>query len=87
MNRGTRYDPADARFRTKDEIRTTFAVSRMRYDITIPKGTRCRRIREGSTIGKFWVDDLSWIDRNDGFLMHDATHYGIVLEPEQVEAI
>jgi hypothetical protein len=76
------------RYRTKAEIRMTVRFSRMEHDVTIPAHTRCRKITEGSTAGRFWVDDLSWIDaKAEPFLHHDATHRGIDLDPSQVEAI
>lgn len=76
------------RFRTKDEIAMTVRFVGMEHAVTIPKGTRCVRITEGTTAGQFWVDDLSWIDRKaEPFLHHDATHRGIVIAPELVEQI
>jgi hypothetical protein len=71
--------------RTKTRIQRKWSRDRMEYDIDIPKGTRCRRIPEGQTMGKYWVDDLTWVPKDQGFLRHDATHYGIVLEPDEVE--
>lgn len=76
-------------YRTKSDTPVRFgASSRMQYDVVVPKGTRCKRIPAGGTVGKFWVDDLSWIDRKvEPFMHHDATHYGITLESEMVEEV
>lgn len=76
------------RYRTKEEIRMTVTFFKMSHDIIIPKHTRCALITEGTTAGRFWVDDLSWINRKEEpFLHHDATHRGIDLDPSQVEEV
>jgi hypothetical protein len=71
---------------TKDEIKMEFGAGQIKYPITIPKGTRCKEIHKGDIMGKFWVDDLSFLDwKTQGIVLHDATFYGIILEPHQVE--
>jgi hypothetical protein len=51
----------------------------------IPKGTRCVLITEGGTAGKFFVDEFGWVPPRNALLLHDATHYGIVIDGEAVE--
>ena len=70
---------------TKERIQRKWCHDRMEYDVDIPKGTRCRLITEGGTLGCFFVDDLAWIPQDQGFLRHDAIYYGIVLQPDEVE--
>lgn len=55
------------------------------HDIDIPAGTVCEEIRGGSTAGKFFVHDLSWIKDCNSTLYHDAYFYGIILAPSQVK--
>ncbi len=52
----------------------------LRTRIHIPKGTRVRPCDRG----QFFVDDLSWIPSTQSILRHDAEHYGIRLDAEQV---
>ncbi len=69
-------------YRTKAEIKMTA----FGFDVVIPAKTRCKRITEGATAGRFWVDDLSWLDkRENGLLYHDAYNRGIDIAPELVE--
>lgn len=57
-------------------------------DFTIPAGLRCKAITEGGTAGKFFLDELpKGIFPPGGFLTHDASYYGIVLEPEDVDDV
>ena len=71
---------------TKARLIGTFKHDRMEYPIDVPRGTRCTLIKDGSTAGKYWIDDLSWIDKKaDGMKYHDAYFYGIIIEPDQVE--
>jgi hypothetical protein len=56
--------------------------------LVIPAGTRCRMIDVGGTAGKYWIDDLAFFKNTKqpvGLLLHDATHYGIVVDAEEVE--
>lgn len=55
--------------------------ARIRYTFTIPKGTRC--IPAGR--GEYFVDDLSWIPKDQRLLRHDANHYGIRVDATQTE--
>lgn len=57
-------------------------------DFQIPAGLRCKAITEGGTAGKFFLDELpKGIFPPGGFLTHDASYYGIVLEPEDVDDV
>lgn len=71
--------------KTKETISMTFCHGRMAYPVTIPAGTRCRLITKGGTAGRYWIDDLSWIPKEESFLRHDATHYGIDIPADMVE--
>lgn len=54
--------------------------------LVIPAGLRCRPITTGGTAGKFFLDQLPvGIFPADSFLRHDATYYGVVLEPADVK--
>lgn len=54
--------------------------------IFLPGGLRCSQIKEGGTAGKYFLDQFPpEIFPRGSILLHDVTHYGIVLEPEQVD--
>jgi hypothetical protein len=73
---------------TRDEIRMDWKRHDVTWHLVIPKGTRCRPITEGGTAGRYWVDDLAWIDEKaNGMLKHDATYYGIDIPAEMVETL
>jgi hypothetical protein len=66
------------------------------HDIVIPKGTRItHKTATGVDPNYNFIDDLSWIPLIDfngkklkNFsLIHDATYYGININPEDVENI
>lgn len=57
-------------------------------DFTLPAGLRCRPINEGSTAGKYFLHEFPRaIFPPNSFILHDATHYGITIEPEDIEVI
>jgi hypothetical protein len=66
--------------RTTHEIKTAFGAGSLKNEITIPAGTRVKPITPYpmQTHPQFWVDDLSFLDRNS-ITHHDATRYGITL--------
>jgi hypothetical protein len=68
--------------RTKAEIKMRFGKGGVLADITIPAHTRCVH----ASHGQFFVDDLSWLDRNS-MTLHDATYYGIRIDADQVEEV
>lgn len=75
------------RYRTKIDITTRFkpTAAPFWHEVTIPKGTRVKPVYpEAKLPVDFFVDDLSFIDRNS-LTYHDAYYYGIRLSSEQVE--
>ena len=69
--------------KTRTEIKMNFGKGSIAYPITIPAGTRCRACADAT--GQYFVDDLRWINpTTEGVALHDATYYGIRLEPDQV---
>ena len=74
---------------TAKEITTEFGPSGsvMQHTVTVPQGTRCRKLQGGS--GVTWVvSDLSFIDKKaNGFMYHDADHYGILIAEESLPGI
>jgi hypothetical protein len=70
---------------TSKEITMEFGAGRLKNTITIPAGTRVQPVKPFPTQTRplFWVDDLSFLDRNS-ITHHDAEHYGITLSADQV---
>lgn len=62
--------------KTIREIETTVGASgsRIRYPVTVPAGVRC--VRLGLGLGRWVVDDLSWLSPKDAAYW-DAEHRGI----------
>ncbi len=74
--------------KTNKVITATFGPScgPTHRSVTLPAGLRVRRITEGGTRGKFWIDEFPKdLFPPNSFELHDAVHYGIVIEPEDVE--
>lgn len=70
--------------RTIGEIVMTFQKGTLPYTLTIPAGTRCVKCPDMS--GQYFVDDLTWLDqRKLPIVYHDAVHYGIRLNADQVQ--
>jgi hypothetical protein len=66
---------------TTKEIKMTYKG----YDITIPKGTRItHQTAIGFDSNYCFVDDLTWIPKNQPLLRHDAFYYGINVPSEYV---
>lgn len=56
-----------------------------RYTVEIPEGLQARLIVGGSTDGCYFLDEFPRdLFPACSFQLHDATHYGVVLSPEQV---
>ena len=56
------------------------------YDIVIPAGTRVTsQTACGYDLNYNFIDDLSWIPKNQGCLKHDATYYGINIDKALVD--
>lgn len=70
--------------RTKFDITKTWAPTgvRLQHIFTIPKGTRVIPCGDGEN---YFVDEFAWIKASDGFLRHDAEHYGIRLHKSLIE--
>ena len=72
---------------TRKPVTKTFEASdgKMRHTVTIPAGLRCTRIEQGSTAGKYFLDEFPEnIFKRGSFTLCDAEVYGIVLEPDEV---
>ena len=52
----------------------------IRYTLSIPKGTRVIKL----DINRYVIDSFEWI-KDNSFLMHDATHYGIPINKEDID--
>ena len=76
-------------FRTKKEITTTFGGSHLlefRHTVTVPKGQRVTRCQDSSK--QYFVEDFQeWVKPLGGIELHDATHYGIRVNAEDVEEV
>lgn len=54
------------------------------YHLVIPAHTRVRPTDDKP--GEFWVDDLSWLDKNS-MAYHDAYYRGVRLAADQIEGV
>lgn len=68
---------------TTEEITT--AVGPSKYSVTVPAGTRCRKLDGGSD--PWVVADLSFIADKRGILYSDADIYGIRIPEEKITNI
>jgi len=58
------------------------------YDIVIPKGTKTtHNTAMGYDESYNFIDDFSWIRKDQGGLLHDATYYGINIPKKYVEEV
>lgn len=58
------------------------------HTVTLPAGLRVKPIKEGGTKGKYFLDEFpSDIFPPKSIVLHDAVHYGVVLEPSEVTDI
>lgn len=61
---------------TSEELQVTFgATGCSQYDVTVPAGTRCKKLDGGSE--PWVVDDLSFIEDKRSIMYSDADIYGI----------
>jgi len=68
---------------TSEEITTTFgATGGPQWTVTVPAGTRCRKIEDGSD--PWVVSNLSFIPDKHSLLYWDADHYGIRIPEEKL---
>jgi hypothetical protein len=71
---------------TSEEIRTTFgATGGPQWPVTVPAGTRCRKLEGGSN--PWVVSDLEFIGDKQSMLYWDADHYGIRIAEEKLTDI
>lgn len=71
-------------YRTSREIR--LPAWRGKYTLVLPAGLRVKPISQGGYAGKFFLDEFPpAIFAPGSFLLHDAVHYSIVLEPGDVD--
>lgn len=73
------------------EVKLIFGVSRMRYEIHLPAGLRVRKI-EGDGTKQYFLSEFPINSKPpftsfpiDSFIRHDAIHYGIRLNENQVQ--
>lgn len=70
--------------KTKELRNVRFQVSSMIYDVDLPAGLRVKAIDREP--GYYFLDEFpAAIFPKDGFMYHDAIHYGIRLHESQVE--
>lgn len=79
------------------EVRLTFGVSRMKYDVHLPAGLRVKPVgdepmRSQKSEPLYWLDEFPTKAEEpftsfpiNSFIRHDATHYGIRLTEGQVQ--
>lgn len=61
---------------TSEELQVTFgSAGGFKYDVTVPAGTRCKKLDGGSE--PWVVDDLSFIEDKRSIMYSDADIYGI----------
>ncbi|GBG14532.1 DNA-directed RNA polymerase subunit omega [Novimethylophilus kurashikiensis] len=70
---------------TKEELQLTFGAGRMRYDVTVPAGTRCRKLDGGAD--PWVVCDLGFIEDKRSILYSDADIYGIRVPEDKITDI
>lgn len=70
----------------KRDVEKTFGPSGYPpHRVLVRAGLRVVPITEGRTRGKFWLDEFPDEEFKPGStIRHDAVHYGVVLEPEEV---
>lgn len=72
---------------TAEELKVTFGptASHFKYDVTVPAGTRCKKLDGGSA--PWVVDDLSFIEDKRGIMYSDADIYGIRIPEDKITGI
>lgn len=68
---------------TTEEITTT--VGPVKFSVTVPAGTRCRKLDGGSD--PWVVSDLGFISDKGGILYWDADIYGIRIPEDKIQDI
>lgn len=74
------------------EVRLMFGVSRMRYEIHLPAGLRVKKIEGEAGRQQYFLDEFPINQKPpftsfpiDSFVRHDAQHYGIRLNEDEVQ--
>lgn len=72
---------------TQEELQLTFGASgsRLKHDVTVPAGTRCKKLDGGSD--PWVVDDLGFIEDKRSILYSDADNYGIRVPEDKITGI
>ena len=72
---------------TKEELTLSFGAtgSHFRYEVTVPAGTRCKKLDGGSE--PWVVDDLGFIEDKRSMMYHEADHYGIRVPEDKITNI
>ena len=71
--------------RTRRELTLTFGPGRIQHTVTVPKGHRLSRRRDGHGGDTYFVEEFENLLRGSSFAIHDANYYGIRVRPEDVE--
>lgn len=72
---------------TVEELKVTFGPtgSHFKYDVTVPAGTRCKKLDGGSN--PWVVADISFIEDKRSILYSDADIYGIRVPEDKITDI
>lgn len=71
---------------TAEELKVTFGpTGGFKYDLTVPAGTRCKKLDGGSD--PWVVDDLSFIEDKRSIMYSDADIYGIRIQEDKITGI
>lgn len=71
---------------TTEELTVTFgATGSWKYEVTVPAGTRCKKLDGGST--PWVVEDLSFIEDKRSIMYSDADIYGIRIPEDKITGI
>lgn len=83
----SQYAPWTHTGSTSEDIATQVGAGRIKYDVLVPRNTRCVRLEDGGGRSHWVVQDLSFIADKHSMLYHDADHYGIAIPEPMVESI
>ncbi|HIH2751420.1 TPA: hypothetical protein ACYLN4_007257 [Burkholderia lata] len=70
---------------TTEELAVTFGPGRLKHEVTVPAGTKCRKLEGGDN--PWVVSDLTFIADKNGGMYWDADHYGIRISEEKITDI
>lgn len=84
-------------YRTNRDLTIKIQPGSMVWTFEVPKGTRCTPIpgseylwvpgvgQKAREQPSYWVEDSKYFSTLSEFQRHDATHYGLWVNPEDVE--